>query len=251
MIKGFVLEALDKKNVVVMGLGRFGGGVDSAVFAAKYANKVVVTDIAKEAELHEDLKPLRNFDNIVFHLGEHSEQDFADTDVIIVNPAVPQDNRFVQIARENGKLITSQIELFFELCPCRIIGITGSNGKSTTTALTAHLLTAGAVSCNSVWLGGNIGNRPLLRIVDEIGPDDLAVLELSSFQLEQLAQIKKAPDVAVVTNVKAKGIPGVWFVSIFNLDKEKSLFASEEARTFEIEILTLLFPYSPSSRASR
>jgi UDP-N-acetylmuramoylalanine--D-glutamate ligase len=85
------------------------------------------------------------------------------------------------------------------LCPAQIIGITGANGKSTTTALTAHLLKN--ASTETVWLSGNIGNQPLLTILDKIKPNDLVVLELSSFQLEQLAQIQNAPNVALLTNL--------------------------------------------------
>ena len=119
--------------------------------------------------------------------------------MVVVNPAVPLDNKFVQVARRAGRRVTSQIELFFELCPATIIGITGANGKSTTTSLTAHLLRSRFG--NKVWLSGNIGNEPMLTIVGQIKPDDLVVLELSSFQIEQLAQSKKAPQVSVLTNL--------------------------------------------------
>ncbi|MHC4256825.1 MAG: Mur ligase family protein, partial [Planctomycetota bacterium] len=89
----------------------------------------------------------------------------------------------------------------------RIIGITGANGKSTTTSLTAHLLKSGCgqedVGYNNVWLGGNIGHQPLLDIVSNILNDDLVVLEISNFQLEQLAQIQAAPDIALITNLTA------------------------------------------------
>jgi UDP-N-acetylmuramoylalanine--D-glutamate ligase len=91
------------------------------------------------------------------------------------------------------------------LCPARIIGITGANGKSTTTALTAHLLEHGKDPADSTYgrvrLGGNIGNRPLLTTLDRISPADLVVLELSSFQLEQLADFRLAPHVALLTNL--------------------------------------------------
>ena len=109
------------------------------------------------------------------------------------------DNEFLQVARRAGKFVTSQINIFFELCPARIIGITGANGKSTTAALTAHLLEN--TQYEKVWLSGNIGNQPLLTTIDRVAADDLVVLELSSFQLEQLAEIQKAPKVALLTNL--------------------------------------------------
>lgn len=179
-----------------MGLGRFGGGLDSALFACKAGAKVTVTDLAQPDDLSDALKDLNSF-NVEYHLGKHLEEDFLNTDIVIVNPAVPPQSKFIELAKQAGKLITSQIEIFFQLCPAPIVGITGANGKSTTTALTAHLL---QTKCK-VRLGGNIGNKPLLSEIDQITADQVVVLELSSFQLEQLARIKKAPQISVITNL--------------------------------------------------
>ena len=199
------------KTVLVMGLGRFGGGIDSALFAAKSGAKVLVTDLAKEDKLSRSIEKLKDYPEIEFRLGFHNPEDFEKADVIIANPAISPDNKFLKIAREADKFITSQMNIFFELCPAKIIGITGANGKSTTTALTAHLLRcmsderqatcAFGTNYEIVWLGGNIGNQPLLTILNKIKPNDLVVLELSSFQIEQLAEIKKAPDIALLTNL--------------------------------------------------
>lgn len=200
-IKGFFAG----RTVLVMGLGRFGGGADSAEFAARAGAKVIVTDLADKQQLSESLRQLKELTDIEFHLGEHRESDFETADIVIVNPAVPKDNRFLKIAARCNKVITSQISLFFRFCPARTIGVTGTNGKSTTAALTAHLLTAGAqaegTNYSAVRLGGNIGNAPLLTVLDQIDTSDLVVLELSSFQGEQLAEIEKGPDVAVLTNL--------------------------------------------------
>ena len=194
------------KRVLIMGLGRFGGGLDSALFTAKAGAVVLVTDLAKESELEESLQKLNKYD-ISLRLGEHREDDFRQAQILVVNPAVPPDNKYIQIARKAGCLVTSQMELFFQLCPARIIGITGANGKSTTTSLTTHLLNSGCgqedVGYNNVWLGGNIGHQPLLDIVDKIADNDLVVLEISNFQLEQLAHIQVAPDIALITNLTA------------------------------------------------
>jgi UDP-N-acetylmuramoylalanine--D-glutamate ligase len=187
------------KNILIMGLGRFGGGVDAAKFAAQAGAKVIVTDLAESQQLNDSIKQLKEFPDIEYHLGSHEVSDFQRADIVIANPAVPNDNKFLKAARKAGRLVTSQINIFFELCPAVIIGITGANGKSTTAALTAHLLRS--ASDGTVWLSGNIGNEPLLTIIDQIGVDDLVVLELSSFQIEQLAQIKKAPKVALLTNL--------------------------------------------------
>ncbi|MBN2132895.1 MAG: UDP-N-acetylmuramoyl-L-alanine--D-glutamate ligase [Sedimentisphaerales bacterium] len=194
------------KRVLVMGLGRFGGGVDVARFAAQAGARVVVTDMAAQEQLLDSIGQLRELADVDLHLGQHEPDDFATADIVVVNPAVPPNNEFLQIAREHDKLITSQIELFFQMCPAKTVGITGANGKSTTTALTAHLLEKaprGEDRCTyeKVWLSGNIGNRPLLASLDQIGTRDVVVLELSSFQLEQLARIQAAPHVALLTNL--------------------------------------------------
>ena len=211
-----------------MGLGHFGGGADVAEFAANAGAKVIVTDLASAEQLCDSISRLQKFPDIEFHLGSHDPADFQQADIIVANPAVAPDNGFLELARRHKKFITSQMSIFFELCPAPIIGITGANGKSTTAALTAHLLNL-ALSKNSsinknviaseakqsqntqytirntqyenVWLSGNIGNEPLLTTIDQISPNDLVVLELSSFQLEQLAQIQKAPKVALLTNL--------------------------------------------------
>ncbi|MGD8786709.1 MAG: Mur ligase family protein, partial [Phycisphaerales bacterium] len=195
MNKGF----FSGKKVLIMGLGRFGGGVDAAMFAAKTGSKVIITDLADAKQLSNSINRLEKLTNIEFHLGFHNPDDFQQADIIIANPAVPDDNEFLEIAREHNRFITSQINIFFELCSSQIIGITGANGKSTTAALTVHLLKN--TNYKQVWLSGNIGNQPLLTVLDQINPDDLVVLELSSFQLEQLAQIQKAPKVALLTNL--------------------------------------------------
>ncbi|HPS56167.1 MAG TPA: UDP-N-acetylmuramoyl-L-alanine--D-glutamate ligase [Sedimentisphaerales bacterium] len=193
------------KTVLVMGLGRFGGGIDAADFASKLAREVIVTDKDDEAHLSGSVSRLAGRDNIKFHLGGHQEGDFAKADIVVVNPAVPEDNKFVKIAVEHGRFVTTAMNIFFELCPADIVGITGSNGKSTTTALTYHLLknAKGQAGFNyrNVYLSGNIGNEPLLALLDNVGPDDLVVLEISSFQSQLLANINKAPRYSLVTNL--------------------------------------------------
>jgi len=194
------------KTVLVMGLGRFGGGVDVAKFAVSAGAKVMVTDLASRQQLSDSIRKLEESADIEFHLGSHDPADFEQADIIVANPAVAPDNEFLKLARQRNKFITSQINIFFQLCSAPIIGITGANGKSTTAALTAHLLRGAgderrATRDEHVWLSGNIGNEPLLTVVDQIAPDDLVVLELSSFQLEQLAQIQKGPKVALLTNL--------------------------------------------------
>lgn len=195
---------LKDKRVVVMGLGSFGGGQDSVRFACEQGARVTVTDLADEAKLRETIDSLHSLP-VAWHLEGHLEEDFRTADVVIVNPAVPPDNPFLQIARRAGAVITSQVELFFERCPAWIAAITGSNGKSTTTALTAHLLEAASASerwaYGNVYLSGNIGNRPLLGLLKELTEKDIVVLEISSFQIEQLSQCRRGANIALLTNL--------------------------------------------------
>ncbi|MBN2212547.1 MAG: UDP-N-acetylmuramoyl-L-alanine--D-glutamate ligase [Sedimentisphaerales bacterium] len=199
------IQDFANKQALVMGLGRFGGGVGAARFLARCRAKVTVTDKATAEQLTDSIAQLKGLD-ITFHLGGHAEEDFRAADVVVVNPAVPAENPYLQIARAAGAQLTAEMTLFFQYCPATLVGITGSNGKSTTTAMTAAVLEAGAGgkggrTYGKVWLGGNIGRENLLCRIDEIAADDIAVLELSSFQLEDLVPLAKSPHVAVVTNI--------------------------------------------------
>ena len=192
------------KNVVVMGLGRFGGGVGVSRWLAEQNAKVIVTDLANESDLASSIEELQGLP-IEFHLGAHDGRDLAAADLLVVNPAVDKaKSDFVRQARTRGIPITSEINLFVEHCPARIIGITGSTGKSTTAAMTFDVLYAHLRSLNgsphNVWLGGNIGES-LLPELARMSASDFVVLELSSFQLEDLASLQRSPHIAVVTNL--------------------------------------------------
>ena len=116
------------KRLLVMGLGRFGGGVDVVRFAVKGGAHVVVTDRATQEQLRGSVEQLRQLADVAFHLGRHDPEDFLAADVVVANPAVRVDNEFLQLARRHGKRVTSQIGLFFQMCPARIVGITGAAG---------------------------------------------------------------------------------------------------------------------------
>ena len=131
--------------------------------------------------------------NVKLVLGEQY-LDKIDADVIFRAPGIRPDMPAITEAVKNGAILTGEMPEFFDACPCKIIAVTGSDGKTTTTTLIAKLLEA---SGKRVFLGGNIG-RPLLPIVDSINKDDFAVVELSSFQLMTM---RRSPDFAVITNV--------------------------------------------------
>jgi UDP-N-acetylmuramoylalanine--D-glutamate ligase len=184
-------------RVTVMGLGRHGGGVAAARWLAEAGASVTLTDLADEAALADSLAKLADVPIAAVHLGGHRESDLIDAELIVVNPAVRPDDPYVSAARQSGVKITSEIELFLAACRGQVIGVTGSNGKSTTAAMIAAILSAAG---RQTWLGGNIG-RSLLPDLPRIAADDWVVLELSSFQLWWLSDAARWPRVAVVTNL--------------------------------------------------
>jgi UDP-N-acetylmuramoylalanine--D-glutamate ligase len=183
-------------KVTVMGLGRFGGGMGAVRFLAARGASVTVTDLLSAEDLAEPLAKLADCPVEAYHLGGHVDADFADVDLVVVNPAVPPTSPFLEQARRAGALLTSEMSLFWQFNRSKTIGVTGSNGKSTTTAMTHAILRAAGIASR---LGGNIGTS-LLPEIDKIGPDEWSVLELSSFQLDDLDRLPASPNVAVVTN---------------------------------------------------
>jgi len=145
-----------------------------------------------------------NFKNlqIDFRLGDDYLSNLTNFDLIIRTPGIPFMNPEIQSAINAGVEVSSQMKLFFEYCPAKIIGITGTKGKGTTSSLIFEILNSNAKSKyqkSKVWLGGNIGNAPI-EFLNELTKDDWVILELSSFQLQDL---NKSPQIAVVLDIKS------------------------------------------------
>ena len=189
-------ESFKGKKITVMGLGLFGGGVGAVKYLVSQGAEVTVTDLKSAEELSASLKRLDDLP-VKFKLGKHDEEDFVNVDMLVVSPAVPNESRFLKLAFENNIRIDSELSIFFRLCPAPVIGITGSNGKSTTTSLLGEMLKDAGIK---TWVGGNIGIS-LLENLEEIEADDVVVLEISSFQLEYLARIEMSPHISIVTNI--------------------------------------------------
>jgi UDP-N-acetylmuramoylalanine--D-glutamate ligase len=183
--------------VTVAGLGRFGGGIAVARWLVGQGAHVLVTDQAPAEKLADSVKQLEGLP-IDFRLGEHRDQDFSRADLVVASPAIPLTNPFLKSARAAGVPVTTEIRLFVERCPASIVGVTGTKGKSTTTAMLGEILKRRFTT----WVGGNIGHS-LLADLDKIDKSHLVVLELSSFMLEHLGATKWSPHVAVVTMVAA------------------------------------------------
>ncbi len=153
-----------------------------------------VTVLDRKPEETYDKELLKSLSGAKFITGDSYLDTLEDFDVVYRTPGMYYNNPRLVEAREHGTVITSEMESFFELCPCRIFAVTGSDGKTTTTTLISEFLKAEGYT---VWLGGNIG-KALLPRIESISEDDYAVVELSSFQLISMRQ---SPDVAVITNI--------------------------------------------------
>jgi UDP-N-acetylmuramoylalanine--D-glutamate ligase len=192
------LDRYKNKKVLIMGLGVHGGGCAAAKFFAELGSQVIVTDLKTEADLASSLEKLKHYSNITYILGEHREEDFKNADLIIRNPGVPKESKFLKIAYDAGVEVQMQEGIFFLNCPSKnVIGITGTKGKTTTSYLIYECLKANGVS---VILAGNM-RKPVLDVLYDIKPDDWVVLEMSSWQCEALDDNKVSPHIAVVTNI--------------------------------------------------
>ncbi len=183
-------DALQQKRVLVLGLGIS----NRPLVRMLLAHGICVTACDKTPRDQADPEVLAlEKAGAVLKLGEDYLENLSG-DVVFRTPGMHPDIPAIARLREQGAVLTSEMEAFFEVCPCRIIAVTGSDGKTTTTTLIAEILKQAG---HTVWVGGNIG-APLLPEVENMHPEDIAVLELSSFQLLTMT---KSPDVAVVTNV--------------------------------------------------
>ncbi|MBT3199625.1 MAG: UDP-N-acetylmuramoyl-L-alanine--D-glutamate ligase [Phycisphaerales bacterium] len=183
------------KKVTVVGLGRFGGGIGVTQWLCGQGAEVTVSDRAMAGDLTASIAQLEGLD-VALHLGEHDLNDFLQADLLVVSPAIPQDIPPLQAAEKAGVPRSSEMNLFIERCPAPIVGITGSVGKSTTTAMVGEILAAD----HTVHVGGNIG-KSLLGDLEAIKPDHIVVLELSSFQLDQVESLGVSPKISLVTNL--------------------------------------------------
>ena len=179
------------QRALVVGLAR--EGTDLARYLVAAGADVCVTDRRPATELGERLASLAGLP-IHYALGGHPPELLNGREVLYLSPGVPPELPLVAEARRRGLALSSATELFLARCPAPVVGITGSSGKTTTTALTGEVFRRAG---RTVFVGGNIG-VPLLGRLPEITPDAWVVLELSSFQLEPL---RRSPHVAAITNI--------------------------------------------------
>lgn len=192
-----ILRALAGRRVVVMGLGLHGGGVAMVRFLCQRGARVLATDLRDAETLAPSLARLSDLD-VEFVLGEHRLADFAGADLVIRNPAVPEGSPFLAAARAAGVPVEMEMGLFFAECdPDRIVGVTGTRGKTTTATFIWHALCSAGRKAE---LAGNM-RISAVGLLAELDPEAVVVLELSSWQLEGLVQHRVSPARAVVTNL--------------------------------------------------
>lgn len=195
------LDRFHGRRVTVMGLGRFGGGVGVTRWLARRGARLLITELDTPDRLGPSIEAIADLvgqGQATLRLGGHDEADFTSADLVVVGPAVPRpwENRYLAAAGRAGVEITTEIRLAVERVPDprRVVGVTGSAGKSTTSAMIAFALEGIG---EPTLLGGNIGGS-LLDALDLAVPGTRVVVELSSFMLHHLAGW--SPPVAVVTN---------------------------------------------------
>ena len=209
---------LPGKRVLVVGLART--GTAASLFAAGGGAAVTGTDKKSESELAETAARLRAA-GVKLELGGHASRSFLEQDLIIISPGVPAKLPPLELARARGIPVWSEIELAWRFLRGKLIAITGSNGKTTTTSLVAHILkTAGIPTL----VGGNIGT-PLLSLVESSTDSSVTVAEISSFQLETIDAFR--PEIGVILNITPD-----------HLDRHASFaeYAQAKARLFENQV---------------
>lgn len=180
-----------------MGVGLHGGSIGTIKFLSENGAKVIATDIKTKEQLAPSLEKLKDAKNVQFVLGQHRGEDFANTDMVIKNPAVPWTEKHIKLALENKVPVEMDSSLFFKLCQNPIIGVTGSKGKTTTAILIYEILKS--AEKNPIKIG--IGQVPVIDKVALLKKDSVPVFELSSWRLSALGRDKISPHVAVVTNI--------------------------------------------------
>lgn len=194
------------ESAVVMGLGRFGGGLGAVSYLLERGMEVTVTDLQTEEQLHDSLlqlRDLRHASRIRLVLGTHEGVDFENADLVVANPAIPRpwENPFLKRAMAAGTRVCTEIQLLLErIDQSRLIAVTGSAGKSTTCAMIHHLLEQ---SGRNSLLGGNLGGSLLGCDQQRIDEVDAVVLEISSFMLHWIGATRSPfrPRVGVLTTL--------------------------------------------------
>ena len=182
--------SLKDKKIAVLGLGVSNRPLVRLLL--EFGCSVIGCDRTAREKLDAEVLELEAL-GCVLHVGE-TYLDGVEADILFRTPGMHPGHPAIEALRSRGAQVTSEMEVFFEVCPCTLLAVTGSDGKTTTTTLVSEMLKAAG---KTVWLGGNIGT-PLLPLVRQMKEEDYAVVELSSFQLMDMT---RSPRRAIVTNL--------------------------------------------------
>ena len=206
MKKGVYQKIFKDKKITVMGLGLLGRGLQVSAFLAQAGAKLTITDLKTAEELKASIKKLQKY-RVRYVLGKHDLKDFENVDIIIKSAGVPLDSVYIQHAKNKNVPVEMDASLFVKIVKkiypkVKIVGITGTRGKSMTTALIHHILNENSKILNAkIFLGGNMRNTATLPILNKIKPNDIVVLELDSWQCQGFGDCKISPDISVFTNI--------------------------------------------------
>ena len=182
------------RNVLIIGAAR--QGLASARYLTQCGANVIINDQRSEQKLQNEIINLQGL-NVKWITGSHPINILENIDTVCISGGVPLQLPLIVEAKKRNILLTNDSEIFMQAINCPVVGITGSSGKTTTTALVGEIAKSTESKTNKVLVGGNIG-KPLIEQIDTIQPEDLVILELSSFQLELMST---SPNIATITNI--------------------------------------------------
>jgi len=217
---------LANKKVTVIGLGK--SGLAAALLLKEHGAEVRVSDSAKNAELEENTRQLAN-QSIEFELSSHTEAFINGSDLVVASPGVGISSQPLIWAREKNIPVIGEIELAYSFCPSPVIAISGTNGKSTVTTLIGEIFRK-KLGDEKVKVGGNIG-VPFSSIIPGLGEDSIAILEISSFQLERVKSFK--PKISCLLNVTQDHLDRYTSMDEY-FDTKKRIFNNQEEDDFAI-----------------
>lgn len=223
-------EQFNGKKITVMGLGLLGRGVGDTAFLAECGADLIVTDLKSKEQLTTSVEYLKklcvrqDLTQIKFVLGEHRLEDFRNRDMILKAAGVPLDSIYIKEAKKNGIPIEMSASLFAKVAGIKVVGITGTRGKSTVTHLLAQIL---ELAGKKILLGGNVRGVSTLQLLKKVTHDTIAVFELDSWQLQGFGEDKMSPNISIFTTFLDDHL------NYYGGDKE--LYFSDKANIFKYQ----------------
>lgn len=213
------------KKITVFGLGLHGGGVGTVKFLCEQGAQVLVTDLNTKEKLAVSLEKLKGLKNVQYILGQHRQEDFIHTDMVVKNPGIPWTDKHVVLALKHKVPVEMDSGLFFKLCKNPIIGVTGTKGKTTTATVTAEILKAAGKQVVKV----GISQTSVLDKLNALKKDSVVVFELSSWRLSALGRAGLSPQIAVFKNLLPDHLNYYKTMDKY-LEDKKYIFANQKVK---------------------